>query len=503
MQTAKQQVPNTHRLTLNGETVECTIETFEATCDALVARHGGGRPTVDVILATTPGATIVDIDLARQAATRAAERPSNKARAVVDEMVAKANGFSPKDPVYAIGTAVNETGVENATRSQIEHEAKPRARQMCQKLSARVRAEKRYDLTPILPGMTRMNEAGLLALPASYGDHSRLPMTTRTFHALMTRMPCPSGTSYLDACPPKLRASNYNYWATRLHEDVQAQQREVVLRTRLVDGQRVVYAAVSPGYASFDADKIADALALAFPEDARGSLDYTGERLRIEGLWHTDVKPEDFVAGEFFKAGVIITSDDAGGGSLRVRSVLWRNLCLNLIILDQAIGVDVRIRHSGSVELLAAKFSQAFGEALNSIAPFRRAWGAARAEQGDALKQRVQGTTSEDLGSLPIEAVLPGIFAGIIKRDLVPVRGRVQDTVPRLLEMHRQDEAAQAYGVSRASIVNAFTRYAHVVETDPFHADEIRAGAGALLSGHRGRSPAPLPYVSDFLGAAA
>jgi hypothetical protein len=148
------------------------------------------------------------------------------------------------------------------------------------------------------------------------------------------------------------------------------------------------------------------------------------------------------------------------------------------------------------VEELAKRFRAAFNQALGSIEPFRKAWGAAFSERDEVLKARVQGTTSEDLSLLPITAVLPGIFNGILERDLVPLPGRRRDIVPKLLEMHAQDEAADAYGVSRASIVNAFTRYAHVVESDPFVADEIRAGAGALLSSKAGKAPAPLPYIA-------
>ena len=175
--------------------------------------------------------------------------------------------------------------------------------------------------------------------------------------------------------------------------------------------------------------------------------------------------------------------------------MLWRNLCLNLIILDKAIGVDIRIKHTGSVEALAKRFQEAFAKALGSVEPFRKSWNWAVQERDEKLVERVQGTTSEEISELPATAVLPGLFNGILERDLVPVKGRRADVVPKLLEMHAQDEAADEYGVSRASIVNAFTRYAHVVENDPFLADEIRSGAGSLLSSKAGRQPAPLPYL--------
>src|SRR5690606_3584258 len=106
------------------------------------------------------------------------------------------------------------------------------------------------------------------------------------------------------------------------------------------------------------------------------------------------------------------------------------------------------------------------------------------------------GTTAENITGRPASEVLPGLFNGILQRELVRVPGRKPDTVQKLMELHSQDEAAPAYGVSRASIINAFTRYAHVVESDPFVADEIREGAGRLLSARAGHNPAPLPYVT-------
>lgn len=507
----------THRVELGGEVRLVNATDFDSVCDELVARYGG-VPTVTPVLglgdqpvAAFPGAVVTTAPVAAIPARPAAPPPSmdsqesvsasGKARAERDEKLALENGFAPKPPIYAIGTRVNELGVENATRSQNEHAAKPWAQDAMSQLAVEVKAESRMDLPSLRLADLRMTTSGRIALPKEHPVFAgaSIVINPKMFGSLMGRFPCASGSAYLADCDPELRAINFNRWAARL-EGMEAagevKQRDVVLRTRLVEGTRVGYAAVSPKYTSFDADVIARALEMAFPEDAKAVVDYDGERLRVEGLWHTDVKPNEFVAGEIFKAGVIIDTDDTGGGSIRVRSMMWRNLCLNLIILDKAVGVDVRIKHQGSVEKLAQKFREAFGQALSSVNPFRNAWNAAYAEQGSLFTMRVQGTTSEDLSKLSPEGVLEGVFNGIIERELVPVRGNRKATVPKLLEMHAQDEAASAYGVSRASVANALTRYAHRVETDPFFADEIRAGAGALLSGHRGGAPSPLPYVA-------
>jgi len=479
----------THVVSYKGNTRNCTPETYQEVCDALIGQFGTGDVPNIAPLAPPPAVT----------------REDGKIRSEMDEHVALEEGFSPAQPIFSVGTRVNSDGVTNARAMQVNHDKKPSAVEVANKLVSIVQAEQRRDLPPRRSADLRMNREGLLVLPDERGDVGKgqlYPLTPRAFASLFSRFPCPSGIAYLKGCPALLRSRNFNHWAVEVQNlELQngtkfSEQSRTVLRTRRGSKGPEIFTSVSPGYTPFDADKIGVALAKAFPPDAKGSLDYNGERMRLEGLWRTDVAPEEFVAGEFFKAGVIVRSDDTGAGSIRVQSVLWRNLCLNLIILDKAIGVDVRIKHTGSVEQLARRFRQAFSQALTSVEPFRKAWGYAMAEKDERLVQRVQGTTSEDLSKLPASAVLPGIFNGILERDLVPVRGRRKDIVPQLLQMHAQDEAAGAYGVSRASVLNAFTRYAHVLETDAFEADEIRSGAGRLLSAKAGREPAPLPYVA-------
>lgn len=491
---------DTHRVVYRGQVAYCNPENYDAVLQGLIDTYGAGDIPAVIPLAKA------EITVAPEATTPKVPDTSDnlsgnrsltgKLRSESDQIAALEAGFAPAPPVYAIGTRVNATGVENAARSQVEHNAKPFARDAARQLIAQVRAEGRVDLPAVSTGSLRMDKDGLLVLPEGNepGKGKRYPLTPRAFAAVFGRFPCASGNSYLQSCPQRLRSINFNHWATHTAET--KENSETVLRTREGAAGPEVFASVSPNYTAFDADKIAEALELAFPADARAVVDYNGERLRFEGLWHTDVKPNEFVAGEFFKAGVIVRAEDTGSGSIRVQSVLWRNLCLNLIILDRAIGVDIRIKHTGSVNELAKRFRLAFGKALGSVEPFRKAWGYAVQERDRVLVERVQGTTSEDLKSLPASAVLTGIFNGILERDLIPIKGRRKDVVPQLLQMHSQDEAASAYGVSRASIVNAFTRYAHVIEDDPFAADEIRNGAGKLLSASAGRAPAPLPYVS-------
>jgi hypothetical protein len=493
---------NTHSVTYRGETRECNQDNMQDVCDALIEKLGPLDYANNLIPVVVPLNRPIPRPAIPPAAPTLRLVPNSnsnvseegKARSLDVESIALDAGFAPRPPLYEAGTRVNETGVANARREQLEHDAKPFARDVARDLVTTIKQELRRDTDAVTVSDLRMSKTAALALPGGV----RLPMSPRAFAGLISRLPVTGGTAYLAQCPEELRAINVNHWAVELGKreaaDTATDPKQAVIRTRQVQGKRSAFAVVSPSYTPFDTDKIAEALHMALPTDARGEVQYDGQRMRLEALWRSDVAPDEFVAGEFFKAGVIVRADDTGAGSIRVQSVLWRNLCLNLIILDKAVGVDIRIRHTGSVQALAERFRESFGQALSSVQGFRRAWGYAMSERDETLIQRSQGTTSDDIIGLPVSAVLPGLLHGILDRELVPVRGRKADVIPALLEMHRQDEAADAYGVSRASIANAFTRYAHRVETDPFESDLIREGAGRLLSGSRGKMPAPLPY---------
>lgn len=500
------QVEYTHQVTYKGIKRLCNAENYKDVSDELIKELGPGEipdikpiprqvvtaPIVTAPVDARPIAPVVQLNTTKPGEVDLV----GKLRATADQHLAEDLGFAPKAPIYTIGTRVLQLGVDNARAMQVEHDKKPLAQDVARHLVRLVQAEQRYDLPAQFTRDLRLDDTGELRVKGG----PVLKVEEGAFTSLVTRLPCVSGSTYLIHCPSDLRAFNFNYWAQELgareEKDAKRKVSKTVLRTRNAeDGGREAYAAVSEHYTAFDADKIGEALAIAFPPDARGSLDYDGERVRIEGLWRTDIAPEEFVAGEIFKAGVIVRTDDTGGGSIRVQSVIWRNLCLNLIILDKAIGVDIRLRHMGNVNELARAFQDAFRKALSSIEPFRKAWGSAMAERDDVLVKRAAGTTSESIEGRPVSEVLPGLFTGILDRELVKVAGRKKDIVAKLVELHAQDERAAEYGVSRASIVNAFTRYAHVIEADPFAADTIREGAGKLLSSQGGRQPAPLPYI--------
>lgn len=496
----------THRVELGGEVAFVNADNYTAVIDQLVEKHGGAPVVVPVDPAKyftsepAPAAPAEDddSDLFTAPVKPGEVDTKGRDRSNATRFEMQANGFAPQMPIYAVGSRVNETGVENARSSRFEYDALPNIVASCASLIQTVAAEKRVDVSVDRLCEVRMLETGWLK-----GETGKsLPMTEAAFGGFLTRTGI-GGHSYLTRCPNELRATNVNHWMQEMKFEERATEiraiagrdkfepKDAKLRTRLNGGAREIFACVSGSYGAFDVDKIVTAISMAAPDDARGSIVYDGTRAKFEVLFHSNVEPTEYVAGEFFKAGVLIRTDDTGSGSIRISACVWQNLCLNLIILDECVQEIAAIRHIGSVEKLAAKFREGFKAALGTIEMFLAKW-------DYALKDDVSTELAVDeltLSMRPISEVIPGLFNGILERQLVPVRGQRKEIVQSLVRMYEADTSAAVEGkkyVSRAAIVNAFTRYAHEVNRDAFAQDEIERAAGGLLDINRDTKV--LPY---------
>ena len=439
-----------------------------------------------------------------------------------------AAGFSPAASVYERGSRVNSTGVENARRSRVEHDAKPLVVDAATDLIGRIRAEQRR-IAVVPSGNIGMHEDGRIALFGATvdgkdaGEMSFAP-SRQAFGAMLSRLGI-GGADYLARLPAKARAANVNLWrsiisgadpelakeATKIAESMGREPAGTAdacaFRVRIRDGKDEAFAVVSPDYAPFDADVIADAIrrtclsaptmttqvdGQSFEADlskARGRMTYDGSKSRFEVMFHSDIQPESYVAGEFFKAGVLVRTDDTGSGSCKVVPVIWQNLCLNLIILDICKGDEVSIRHVGSVAKLTAQFEKAFMRSLDKIGHFLQAW-------GYGCRENVLTATRRAYAKCPVseEKALPGLFNGMLQTGLVSIPGRRKDIVGELVQQwHLDKSSAKTHGLTRASLVNALTRYAHTIQIDdPWAEDEIQRDAGRLLF----KKDEPVPYVS-------
>lgn len=523
------------RISLNGDSETVAFDVWNETADALVAKHGGGVPKVEwvestevqpaapvVALVTVPTAPIVvsyKVEDCKGCGNPLTEAPCpicqaprvtirggqhdivGEARSTVDLEAAQAAGFAPAQTVYTRGTRVIQLGVDNARSKRAEFDAKPTVSDYCEELIGKVESEDREDVTAAVADV-QMSNSGNVTIVHETGPDTVFAVEERSFPSLVTDLYMPAGAAtFLSQVWPEMRAQTINTWTTQWSEDEKEERdnyREgeeqapetssLVLRTRVTGGEsRSIFATVSESYTSFDVDQVARAIGRAVPPDARGTVTYDGYKARFEVLFHSDVKPEDYVAGEFFRAGVVVTTDDTGGGSLRGNAVVWQNLCLNLIVIDEANQDLFRLRHVGSVDKLAEQFRKGFEQALAKLDHFVKAWGYASREN---LAQYLPAEAK----AIPIGDAIPGFFNGIIERELVPVRGRRVEAVKHLVQAWRDDDSSATVhhkGFTRAALANAFTRYAHTVaQPSVWVEDEIQRAAGALV-----QASTPLPYL--------
>lgn len=501
------------RLGACAEWITSEANDYKRACDALRAANGGGGvPTFEKVDAMPAAVAVVASKPEPEPVRGVTVSVEGKARSQADFDAAVAAGFAPKASLFERGTTVVQTGVDNARRARVAYDALPLVVDYCRDFEAQIAAEERTDVKYPLAEV-RMSTPGKFAL-------GRARFEDRGLKGIMTRMGVGGGTYLLDHCSPELRAINVNRQAVAFGEREAAKYAEqaaaaeaagetidpftaenVVLRTRKATAEhRSVFAAVSESFTAFDVDKVAEAIGMATPPDARGTVTYDGQRAKFEIVFHSDVQPEKFVAGEFFSAAVVVEAKDDGTGAIKVSAAVRQNLCLNLIIIDEMKSRVGNIRHTGSVEKLAAKFREAFAAAVAKVEPFMKRWGYAC--QDDALKTALVASgerAHDDDAPVDIHAALPGLFDAILERDLVPVRmhGRKrEEVVGDLVQMYELDKSSATMNgyVSRAAVANAFTRYAHEVEGarfDPLAEIDIERAAGNLITGNTKR---PLPW---------
>jgi hypothetical protein len=367
-------------------------------------------------------------------------------RVQTDEDAAKAAGFSPKPPIYTRGMLVNETGHANFRASRQDVEKLPQARAALVELAATVRAEGRTDKL-VKARDLKMGDDGTLTRGGP-----KLALTERAFRSLCSFV-TPGGAGYLAECPPDLRATNANHWLAGQEAD-----RELTVRARKGAEGPEAFAIVGPRYTAYDADRVAREVADALPDDARADLVYDGYKFRANVLWHSTQDVGDVAAGEIFKAGILVRSSDDGSGSIKIDSMIWRNLCLNLIIIDRAEQSHMRRRHVGNATSIGDAIRVGMNDAMQAMKYFRTQWGHAKA--------------------ITVEAPARDVFGSWIDDELVQAPGGRAVVLDRLMAAwHREP------GQAATDMVNAVTRAAHESTwANPWVADDLQAQAGRLLA---------------------
>lgn len=416
---------------------------------------------------------------------------------------ARKAGFNVGTPRYAVGTVVNSLGVANARASRADHDALPTASVALSSLVARVEAEARAD-EHVRACDLRMLDDGRIGHVDTTDPGRLLTIERDGLGQLCSRLTAcipaqarPAGLgAYLGSVDPWLRSANFNHHAEHASDD-----ETIVLRTRRdLRGEpgRVVYASVSDSYAAHDADETARVVlaavdAAGLSTELRARVDYDGRRTLIDLEAHSPIDAESYAAGEIYRAGVRVRTDDTGGGSLGGSAFIGQNLCRNLIILHTGNAAAFTARHTGDPADLARKLREGMRGAILAARVFADQW-------SGATRDVLPGMTDEQIKQASdrlLAELLAASLAGAVARDLVPVgngttRQRVTTEVPRLLRMWADDasEGSAAFkarpdarGLTRAAVVNATTRYAHKLAGDAFEGDELERAGGVILAG--------------------
>ena len=422
----------------------------------------GPAPLLDTIAGRDVGKAIKAPRRPRNPGVSGRVDAEGAARAKADEELAKLIGLAPKPPVYEIGSRVNEIGVGNFRASRAKWDEYPTLPELERMFCERIANEKRADFLMPAQAIRALDDGTIeFTTPASDGSAAselhKARLTERALLGMASRV-TPGGAKYLAQCPADLRAANLNHWLGKRGDA------ELTLRTReAIDGSGPeLYAACGPRYAAFDADKVMRKAAAAIGHDARAKVTYDGYRMTLDAIFHTNVKPEKAVAGEFFKGMIRMRAADDGSGSINVSLGLWRNLCLNLIIIDFSQVLVGRRAHI-SADTIEADIAELMAVANERIGMVVSKWSEANAE--------------EILGRYDLQDV-DAVFRGLVMNHGIRTTGVKPEEM--IVRLHRAWEREPGY--SKASILNAITRAAHEEEWRSWSdAEELESAAGELL----------------------
>ena len=316
-------------LTINGETEHVHIDHKEEAMHRYWAACQAGDKTANLVL-------VKDHDPDDPPPTApAAISPIAVERIEEQNLWLNTNGFNMAPPLYAPGTRVVALGDDNYRLHRQAVEEMPLFGEAADAICDRIRDEEREDVLVPLDQVA-------MDIDGSLWVHGRnLELEQPAFMQLAHLGGFGMGARYLSQrCDPVLRAENVNAQLFK------AGQRQLCLRSRLgSSGNRQVFATVTPTYSAVDSDKVLGAVEHALI-DAHTELYYDGTGIRGTALWMPD-EIVDLAAGDIFKTGVRIETDDTGRGRIRISGVVWRNRCLNLIIIGEGEVETVAAVHRG------------------------------------------------------------------------------------------------------------------------------------------------------------
>lgn len=229
------------------------------------------------------------------------------------------------------------------------------------------KAEKHADL-PVLFENVSMDEDGGFRLYTSE-INMNFQYTRHALTQAVSRIK-PEGTvgvaGYLAACPPDLRATNYNFWHDYFYgpDATGIVKNDVMLRTRFgEDALPIIRAVVSQSYVPIDDAPLMQQFLSVVPDgahvrNARGDL-----KSRFDVIWPTMKK--FLIRGEPVFVAVRLLNSETGTSSVRLEPMVYSTQSRTAIIIPA--GKDVAIRHIGEA---GDRLVKAFGNTMDAIDPF-------------------------------------------------------------------------------------------------------------------------------------
>lgn len=385
-------------------------------------------------------------------------------------------GIALAPPIYAPGSRVNSWGRANFATSRVKWENQPETSESLRSLSATIKAEQRRDVLVEASDIHMLDDghlriAGEGTFPLEANGLKGVLSVMRKGQAYLDDNPerahgsiFPRGFSLMSEMDPDMRAYVFN---TMLKGRGKGVDQTMRLRLRTYGNTEQIFAIRGERYSPYDGDAVADTLADVFDGmGTRGEVVYNSETtgLRVEALYHAD-KVVDLAAGDVFKAGFTLRSNDSGGGSIHGMASAWRNLCLNLFIIGVG-NVDLfRIRHIGDMHKVQHQIKRGMERAKHMFNMFATEWGVIR--ETNVSNVKLWGTDFNNVEDALTWAVEHKKIEASIKRD----------TLTQILLTSWQEEP----GNSLADIVNAVTRAAHSKLLDDCSRDILQRKAGELV----------------------
>jgi hypothetical protein len=379
---------------------------------------------MNTTLAAITAATVEQQAAAPTPPARPARNALKEIRAQADH--AAALGFSLPDTLFAWGHDLAPSGEHRAKLKQREVNDKPRATQALTDFREHYLLEKRRDVHVLASALLIDPKTGLLR--RTNGDASKpgLLLTDNALAQLAQLLPwAPKNAApYWGSIDPEWRSREFA--ATVQHQANVGYPLVLRLRRPDPDGNPdgvQWYATVSEKYTTVDPDAVVATVLSAIESDPRfaelrAEISYSGTRLRISLIDHTDLQPSQTKVGDVIRATATLKAADDKSGGLDTLVSLLRVLCVNLTT-GVAKGMRMSLRHTGDRAELVGKLQANILAALRAGSEVvHGAWNDAAgtkvaAEDIIAIAKRL---TAAEEGARKAQAVVavPGTPAGAL-----------------------------------------------------------------------------------------